>query len=125
MGRPLDGLRILAAEQVQAGPFGSMLLADLGAEVVKVERPGVGELARGVNRFPLGPAGEPVPFTIVRLNRNKKSITLDLKHERGKEVFRQLATVADAVWENFAPGTMDAMGLGWAHLHEINPALVY
>lgn len=125
MGRPLEGLRILAVEQVQVGPLGSMLLADLGAEVVKVERPGVGELARAVNRFPLGPNGEPVPFTIVRLNRNKKSITLDLKHERGKAVFRELVAVADAVWENFAPGTMDALGLGWAHLREINPALIY
>jgi formyl-CoA transferase len=125
MARPLDGLRVLAVEQVQAGPFGSMLLADLGAEVVKVERPGVGELARGINRFPMGPNGELVPFTILRLNRNKKSITLNLKDERGKEVFRELVGVADVVWENFAPGTMDELGIGWSHLKEINPALVY
>lgn len=125
MARPLEGLRVLAVEQFMAGPLGTMLLADNGAEVIKIERPGVGEISRHVNRFPVGKGGQLVSSTTLRLNRNKKGITLDLKKERGKEIFRELVRVSDAVWENLSAGGMDELGLGYRHLREIKPSLIY
>lgn len=125
MARSLEGLRVLAVEQFMAGPLGSMLLADHGAEVIRIERPGVGEISRHVNRFPVGKGGQLVSTTTLRLNRNKKGITLDLKKERGREILRELARVSDAVWENLSAGAMDELGLGYRHLREVNPSLIY
>lgn len=121
MGGPLRGLRILDLSRVIAGPFCSMILGDLGAEVIKVEQPGTGDDSRA-----WGPpflTSESVYF--FSINRSKKSITLDLKHPRGKEVLKGLARRSDVVLENFKPGTMDRLGLGYDVLRQANPRLIY
>lgn len=118
---PLDGVRILDLSRVLAGPYCTMFLGDLGAEVVKVEQPGVGDDTRGWG--PPFVAGESAYFLSV--NRNKKSITLDLKSSEGQTLLRRLAETADVVIENFRPGTMERMGLGERELLSVNPRLIY
>ena len=98
------------------------MLADLGAEVVKLERPGVGDDLRSVGRFP---GREDHEDMFNANNRSKKSITLDLKHPDGRELGQRLAAVADVVVENFAPGTVARLGMGWDDLRPLNPSLVY
>jgi crotonobetainyl-CoA:carnitine CoA-transferase CaiB-like acyl-CoA transferase len=117
---PLHGLRVLDLTSQLAGPYCAMLLADLGADVVKVERPGTGDEARAG-----GPHlhGESAPFMIV--NRNKRSVSLDLKRDEGRAIARQLAGAADVLVENWRPGTAARLGLGWGDLHAFNPRLVY
>jgi len=123
--RPLSGVRILALEQFVAGPYGSMVLADMGAEVIKIERPGEGDQIR-LKQFEAERDGQRRLVSQFTLwNRNKKSLTLDLKSARGKEIFKDLARRADVVWENFRPGVMDALGLGYEVLRELNPRLIY
>ena len=120
-GGPLNGLRVLDASQVMAGPYCSMLLADMGADVVKVEKPNGGDDARR-----LGPPfinGESAAF--LGINRNKRSIGIDLKNPRGRELFSALADRADVVLENYRPGTMDALGLGYDTLSADRPELIY
>lgn len=117
--RPLDGLIVLDLGQVYQGPYATYLMAKAGATVIKIEPPG-GEPVRQREAISKGSG---VPFAM--LNGHKKCITLDFKHERGKSVFKQLAAKADVLLENYAPGVMDRLGLGWAVLHEINPRLVY
>jgi CoA:oxalate CoA-transferase len=117
---PLADVRVLDLTRVLAGPFCTMLLADLGAEVVKVERPG-GDDARQYG--PFLPSGESAYFA--GINRGKKSIILDLKQPADRDTFLRLVERADAVVENYRPGTMDALGLGSARLRELNPRLVY
>ena len=123
--RPLEGVRVLTVENFIAGPFASMWLGDWGAEVVKVEEPGKGDHSR--NTSPLRPdaTGKPQSLSFLRSNRNKRSVTLDLKSEDGKRVFRELAAHADIVLENLRPGVMDKLGLGWAPLSALNPRLIY
>jgi formyl-CoA transferase len=116
----LNGVRVLEVGNFMAGPFCTLQLADLGADVVKIENPDGGDLTRGSAPFI---QGESSPF--VRLNRNKRSLVLDLKSERGKEVFRRLARKADVVVENLRPGTMAELGLDYGRLSELNPRLVY
>ena len=87
--RPLDDIRVLAIEQIMSGPYGSMLLADMGAEVIKIERPGRGDPSRNMGPFFKNEEGEVNTGSFLRLNRNKKSLTLDLKNERGKEIFKE------------------------------------
>lgn len=123
--RPLDGIRILAVEHMLAGPFGTMLLADLGAEVIKVEPPTTGELARGIGPFFDAPDGSRVAGTYLRANRNKQSITLNLKHPRGRALFVDLAGRSDAVAENMRAGVMERLGLGYPDLARQHPRLVY
>jgi CoA:oxalate CoA-transferase len=118
---PLTGVKVLDLTRVLAGPFCTMLLADLGADVVKIERPGVGDDARQFG--PFLPSGESAYFA--GINRGKRSITLDLKHEADRATFVALVRKADVVVENFRPGTMEAFGLGSDKLREINPRLVY
>lgn len=125
LGKPLDGIRILAAEQMQALPFATQLLARLGAEVVKVEHPEHGESGRGALPAMTDPEGRRVGATFLRNNLNKRSVGLDLKSERGREIFVQLAGGFDVVAENFKAGTMDRLGLGHEALSERHPALVY
>ncbi|MEV0614223.1 CoA transferase [Nonomuraea sp. NPDC050404] len=119
MSGALDGLLVADFSRVLAGPYCTMLLADLGAEVVKVERPGAGDDTR--HWGPPYAGGEATYF--LGVNRNKRSIALDLKADA--EVARALAARADVLVENFKPGTMDRLGLGYEALRELNPGLVY
>jgi crotonobetainyl-CoA:carnitine CoA-transferase CaiB-like acyl-CoA transferase len=116
----LDGIRVLDLTRLLPGGFCSWLLADLGADVLKIEEPGRGDYLRW---FPPIKVRESGMFLV--LNRNKRSLTLNLKTEAGHEVFRRLVATADVVLEGFRPGVMDRLGLGWKTLHEINPRLVY
>lgn len=117
---PLAGVRILDLTRVVSGPFGTMQLADLGADVVKVEEPGAGDESRGYG--PPFQGGESAYFLSV--NRNKRSIALDLKSPTGKATALSLAAKADVVVENFRPGALDRLGLGWDTLKTINPNLI-
>ncbi|MCA9952757.1 MAG: CoA transferase [Anaerolineales bacterium] len=116
----LEGIRILDLTRVLAGPYATMILADLGAEVIKLEMPGHGDDARA---FPPHVAGESAYF--MSLNRNKRSMTLNLKQEAGKQLFRDLIKKVDVVVENFRPGTMKRLGLDYDSLKTINPGLIY
>jgi formyl-CoA transferase len=116
---PLRGLRILDLTRVLAGPFCTMMLADMGAEVIKIEQPGKGDDTRHFAPFRNGESAY-----YMNLNRGKKGVTLDLKGQ-GREVFLELVKSADVVVENYRPGTMDRLGLGYETLREANPRLVY
>ena len=117
----LHGIRVLDLTRVLAGPYCTMFLGDLGAEVVKVEEPGAGDDTRGWG--PPFAGGESAYFLSV--NRNKKSLALDLKSPEGKDLLRRLACKADVLIENFRPGTMERLGLGEKELRDSNPRLVY
>ena len=118
---PLAGIRVLDLTRVLAGPYCTMFLGDLGAEVVKVEQPGIGDDTRGWG--PPFAGGESAYFLCT--NRNKKSLTVDLKMPEGIALIRQLAERADVLIENFRPGAMDRLGLGEKELRATNPKLVY
>jgi len=126
---PLADLLVLDLSRVLAGPYATMMLADLGAEVIKVERPGSGDDTRQWGPPWLRPErvegdrGESAYY--LSINRNKKSLTLDLKTEKGREIVRELARQADVLVENWRVGAMDEWGLGYAALSEINPGLIY
>ncbi|XP_041823994.1 succinate--hydroxymethylglutarate CoA-transferase isoform X2 [Melanotaenia boesemani] len=119
--RPLDGVRVLDLTRVLAGPFATMILGDLGAEVIKVERPGAGDDTRAWGPPFVG--SESVYF--LSINRNKKSIAVDLKHPRGAEIIQELAGVCDMLVENYLPGKLHQMGLGYDQLSRANPRLIY
>jgi crotonobetainyl-CoA:carnitine CoA-transferase CaiB-like acyl-CoA transferase len=121
MSRPLDGLKVLDLTRVLAGPYCTMMLADMGADVVKVERPGSGDDTRGYGPPFLG--GESAYFLSV--NRNKRGLTLNLKQERGLTILRALLEKADVVVENFRPGLMESLGLDYEVAREVNPHLIY
>ncbi|RKK02900.1 CoA transferase [Pseudoroseomonas wenyumeiae] len=121
---PLSGLRVLDLTNVLAGPFCTYLLSLTGAEVVKIEQPGRGDLARRLGADPES-AARGMGASFVAVNAGKQSVTLDLKHPQGKEAFRRFVGTADAVVENFRPGVMDRLGLGWGVLSEWRPSLVY
>ena len=124
-GKPLDGVRILAAEQMQALPFATQLLARLGADVVKIEHPVQGESGRASSPAMLDPQGRKVGATYLRNNFNKRSIGLDLKAPEGRDLFLALVPRFDVVAENFKPGTMDRMGLGYADIAAVDPRAIY
>jgi crotonobetainyl-CoA:carnitine CoA-transferase CaiB-like acyl-CoA transferase len=117
---PLAGLRVLDLTRVLAGPFCSMILGDMGAEVIKVEEPGKGDDTRG---WPPFAGGEATYFLSV--NRNKKSLTLNIKAPDGQAILKKLVAKADVVLENFRPGTMERLGFGFAALRKLNPRLIY
>ena len=119
--RPLEGIRILDLTRVLSGPYCTMLLGDLGAEVIKVERPGEGDDARA-----FGPPfqGDQAAY-FLSINRNKKSITLDMKSERGKEVLWRLVNVSDVLVENFRTGAMERLGFGYEAVRARHPAMIY
>ncbi len=121
MHQPLADLRILDLTHYYAGPYATMLLSFLGADVVKIEAPGVGDGARGLFRKRERAYG--YPFAL--LNNNKRSVTLNLKSGRGRELFLKLVETADLVVENFAAGAMDSMGLDYETLRARNPRLIY
>jgi crotonobetainyl-CoA:carnitine CoA-transferase CaiB-like acyl-CoA transferase len=115
----LEGVRVLDLTRLLPGAFCSLLLADMGADVVKVEAPGSGDYMRW---YPPLVDGQSVLFNA--LNRNKRSLTLNLKSEAGRELFKELARRADVVLEGNRPGVMDRLGIGWPVLEELNPRLV-
>ena len=116
----LDGIKVLDLTRLLPGAFCSQMLADNGADVIKIEQPGIGDYNRN---FP--PIAKKESGSYLLLNRNKKSITLNLKSEEGKEIFRTLVAEADVVLEGYRPGVMDRLGLSYASLAEVNPKLVY
>lgn len=118
---PMDGITILDLTVMTAGPVGTMLLGDLGADVIKIEEPAQGDLARGLGTQFV--EGESVQF--LSQNRNKRSVRLDLKTEAGRAVFLRLARDADVIVENFRPGTVDRLGIGYAAVRAINPRVIY
>lgn len=120
MVKPLDGIKVLDLTRVLAGPFCTMILSDLGAEVIKVEIPEIGDDSRY-----FGPFKNEQSLYFLSLNRAKKSITLNLKAEEGKTIFKELIKEFDILVENFRPGTMEKLGLGYDILKEINPNLIY
>jgi len=119
--RPLEGLRVVDLTRVLSGPYCAMQLGDLGAEVIKVERPGEGDDTRA---FAPPYQGDQAAY-FLSVNRNKKSITLDMKSERGKEVLWRLINVSDVLVENFRPGAMDRLGLGYEAVRARRPSMVY
>ena len=119
---PLAGFRVVDLTQVIAGPYATLMLADLGAEVLKIERPGHGDDLRSVGRYP-GRDGHEDYF--YANNRSKKSVTLDLKDPNDRAVGQDLARAAHVVVENFSPGTAHRLGMGWEDLQPLNPKLIY
>jgi crotonobetainyl-CoA:carnitine CoA-transferase CaiB-like acyl-CoA transferase len=124
-GKPLDGVRILAAEQMQALPYATQLLGRLGAEVIKVEHPVHGESGRGAQPAMIDPEGRPVGATFLRNNLGKRSVGIDLKSPAGRDLFLRLVPRFDVVAENFKPGTMDRMGLGYDDIAAVAPQAIY
>ena len=120
MSKALDGVRILDFTHVQSGPTCTQLLAWFGADVIKVERAGEGDATRGQLRDI--PGVDSLYFTM--LNHNKRSITLDMKKPKGREVLDALIKTCDVLVENFAPGALDRMGMTWEHIHAINPRMI-
>ena len=119
-GKALDGVRILDMSHVQAGPTCTQLLAWFGADVIKVERPGTGDITRGQLRDV--PNADSLYFTM--LNHNKRSITLDTKSQKGKEVLERLVKSCDVLVENFAPGVLDRMGFTWERIQQLNRRMI-
>ena len=124
-GKPLDGVRILALEQMQALPYATQLLARLGATVIKVEHPKGGDLGRGSLPAMRDPEGRPVGATFLRNNLNKRSICIDLKNPAGRDLILRLAPQFDIVAENFKGGALAKMGLGYDDIRAVHPAAVY
>jgi crotonobetainyl-CoA:carnitine CoA-transferase CaiB-like acyl-CoA transferase len=116
----LAGIKIAAFEQVLSGPFATCTLADMGAEVIKIERPGVGDLIRHWDSAVKG-----LSSGYVWLNRNKQSLTVDVKKEQGKDIIYRLVRESDVFFENYAPGVAERLGFGYAAVSEINPRLIY
>jgi formyl-CoA transferase len=121
MGKALEGVKILDMSHVQAGPTCTQLLAWFGADVIKVERPGTGDITRG--QLQDVPNADSLYFTM--LNHNKRSITLDTKNPKGKEVLERLIKTCDVLVENFGPGVLDRMGYTWERIQELNPRMIY
>src|SRR6266481_5880606 len=119
-GKALDGVRILDFTHVQAGPTCTQLLAYMGADCIKIERPGAGDITRGQLRDVKG--ADSLYFTM--LNGNKRSITIDSKHPEGKRILDRLIKHCDVLVENFAPGAVDRMGFTWEHIRKLNPRMI-
>ncbi|HTT78535.1 MAG TPA: formyl-CoA transferase [Stellaceae bacterium] len=121
MTQALDGIRVIDMTHNQAGPACAQILAFLGADVIKLEEPKGGDVARRNMRD----RADSDSLFFLLFNANKKSLTLNLKSEEGKNLFRQVITQSDVLLENFGPGALDRLGLGWAALHDLNPRLIY
>lgn len=120
MTKPLEGIKVLDLTRVLSGPYATMILSDLGADVVKIERPEVGDIARGN-----GPHVRGLSTYFLSLNRGKKSITLDLASEQGKDIFLKLVKHFDVVVENFVPGAMGKLSIGYDTVKQQNPQIIY
>jgi len=121
----LKGIKVLGVEQQVAAPYCTMMLADQGAEVIKVERPGVGDSAREMAPILKNEAGETTSGYFMRFNRNKKSVCIDMKKPEGIEVLKELISKVDIVVENFRPGMMEKLGIDYEAIKKINPGVVY
>jgi crotonobetainyl-CoA:carnitine CoA-transferase CaiB-like acyl-CoA transferase len=122
MARPLDGIRVVDLSRIVAGPLATQILGDYGAEIIKIEQPGVGDDSRAWAP-PMAADGSAAYF--FSINRNKRSVTLNLKHARGKDILKRLVARADVAVENFKPGTMEDLDLGYDVLSAVNPRLIY
>ena len=120
MPGPLEGIKVLDLTRVLAGPYATMILSDLGADVIKIEQPEIGDESRNFGPFKNG-----FSLYFMSVNRGKRSITLDLKTDRGKDIFKQLVKQSDILVENFRPGTMKKLGLDYETLAAEHPALIY
>lgn len=120
MASPLDGIKVLDLTRVLAGPYATMLLGDLGAEVIKIEQPGTGDESRNFGPFKNG-----FSLYFMSVNRGKRSVTLNLKTDRGQAIFKQLLAQTDILVENFRPGTMKNLGLDYETLKAEHPSLIY
>ena len=120
MKQALDNIKILDLTRVLAGPYATMILADMGADVIKIEMPETGDDSRGY-----GPYINNESAYFMSINRNKRSMTLNLKSEKGKEIFIEMVKDMDVIVENYRPGTMEKLGLGYDYLSTINPKLIY
>jgi formyl-CoA transferase len=125
MQRPLTGIRVIGLEQYMSAPYCTMLLADAGAEVIKIERPGRGDPRRAIPPYATDEEGRRVAGGFIGYNRNKKSLALNLREEAGRHVLKDLVKASDVVVENLRPGAMDKMGLGYEQLKTVNSRLVY
>ena len=117
---PLAGIRVLDIGTLIAGPFGATMLGDFGAEIIKVEQPGIGDALRGTPKD--GKASRSGNWLVE--GRNKKSVTLNLRVKQGQDILRELVRTADVVIENFTPGTLEKWNLGWDDLRKVNPRLI-
>ena len=115
-------MRVLDVSQVMAGPFCCMLLGDLGADVIKIEPPQGGDQTRGAMGFKLKGADS---LGFINMNRNKRSVALDLKSEAGRAAFHELAKTADVIVENYRPGTMKKLGIDYETIRALNPGIIY
>ena len=122
--RPLSGIRVIGMEQYMAGPYCTMLLADAGAEVIKIERPGTGDPRRSIPPF-AEQGGNKKAGGFMAYNRNKKSLALNVRAPEGQEILRKLTAVSDVVVENLRPSSMDKAGLGYEGLKAVNPRIIY
>jgi crotonobetainyl-CoA:carnitine CoA-transferase CaiB-like acyl-CoA transferase len=124
--KPLDGIRILDLSRLLPGPYCTMLLADLGAEIIKIETPGLGDYMRLIPPFVQDPAtGETISTAYLMVNRNKKSVALNFRNARGKEVLMRLARAVDVIVETFRPGAVAKWGIGYEAVRAVNPHIVY
>ena len=119
-GRALDGVRIVSFEQVLSGPFSTLLLSDMGAEIIKIEKPGTGDLIRHWDSAVRG-----LSSGYVWLNRNKRSLSVDVKQEKGREIVHALLKNADVFFENASPGVAERLDLGYERLSALNQRLIY
>ena len=125
MERPLSGTRVISLGQYMSAPYCTLLLADAGAEVIKIERPGKGDPRRAIPPFAEGQDGAKIAGGFMAYNRNKQSLALNMRSEDGKEIFRKLAAISDVIVENLRPGAMEKMGFDYPALKELNPRLIY
>src|SRR3989440_859606 len=121
MSQPLSGIRILDLSRLLPGAYASQMMADFGADVIKIEEPGSGDYGRYMP--PQGPGGMSLYF--LAINRNKRSVTVNLKSAQGREIFLRLVRESDVVLESFRPGVMERLGLGYEQLKETNPGIIY
>ncbi len=121
MAGPLEGIRVVDLTRILAGPYCTMMLGDMGAEIIKIENPDGGDDTRGWGP----PFLNGVSTYFISINRNKKSLTLNLKDERGKELLRDLIRNSDVMVENFRPGALEKLGFPWEEIHRINPAMIF
>ena len=124
MSAPLEGITVIDLSRALAGPHAGMMLGDMGARVIKVETPGTGDDTRGWGPPFVGPEDEPISTYFLSCNRNKESVTLDLKSDDGRDTLTRLVRHGDVLIENFRPGVLDRLGFSVERLHEINPRLV-
>src|SRR5689334_22717147 len=123
---PLQGIVVIDITRVVAGPYCAQMLADLGATVIKVEHPSDADYVRSFPpRLRDDSGNDAGSGYFAQYNRHKVAVSLDLKHPEGKKLLREMAAKADVLVENFRPGTMDKLGLGWPALHEVNRRLIY